>query len=102
MIARAADGADPEPFGGDRVIFTVAMLRDQHLAAVAFLGLDKRRHEMLTVPECEDRRLLRLDDFIDFGRIETEFVGPPDQPQVLGREETRRALKPAAAQHIAN
>src|SRR5271169_3397667 len=57
---------------------------------------------MLAVPECEDRGHLRLDDLIDVGRIETEPVGEPDQPQELGREKPHSALKPAAAQHIAD
>ncbi len=56
---------------------------------------------MLAMPECEDRRQLRLDDLIDVGRIEAESVGQPDQPQELGREKTHSALDPAAAQHIA-
>jgi len=43
-------------------------------------------------PEREDRRLLRLDDFIDVWRIEAEFVGQPDQPQELGREKPHSAL----------
>ncbi len=51
----------------------------------ALLGLDERRHEMLAVPEREDRRNLRLDEPIDVGRIETEFVGAPDQPQERSR-----------------
>src|SRR6266403_5258386 len=102
MIAGAAYGADAKPFGGDRVEFAVAMPRDQHLAAMVFLGLYERRHEMLAVPKREDRRLLRLDDFIDVWRIEAEFVGQPDQPQELGREKPHSALDPAAAQHIAN
>ena len=101
VIAGAADGADAEPFGGDRVEFAVAMPRDQHLGAMAFLGLDEGRHEMLAVPERENRRLLRLDQLIDVGRIETEPVGAPDQPQELGREKPRSALNPAAAQRIA-
>ncbi len=100
VVAGAADGADTKPLGGDGVEFAVAVPRDQHLGAMARLGLDKRRHEMLAVPERENRRHLRLDDSVDAGRIETEFVGQPDQPQILGREETHSALKPAAAQHI--
>ena len=83
-----------------RVEFAVAMPRDQHLGAMAFLGLDERRQEMLAVPEREDRRQLRLDDVIDIRRIEAEFVGQPDQPQILGREKTHSALNPAAAQRI--
>ena len=67
---------------------------------MALLGPDKRRHEMLAVPERENRRHLRLDDVVDVGRIEAECVGQPDQPQVFGREETHGALDPAAAQHI--
>ena len=59
-------------------------------------------HAMLAVPEREDQRLMRLRHFIDVGRIETEAVGQPDQPQIFGREDTHRALDPAAAQHIAN
>ena len=34
MVARAAHGADAEPFGGDRVDFAVAVPRDQNLEAV--------------------------------------------------------------------
>ena len=56
---------------------------------------------MLAMPECQDHRLLRFDDVIDVGWIEAEFVGQPDQPQELGREKTRSALHPAAAQRIA-
>jgi hypothetical protein len=52
---------------------------------------------MLTVPECEDRRQMRL----DVGGIETEFIGQPDQPQEFAREKTHSTLNPAAAQHIA-
>ena len=43
----------------------------KHLGAMALLGLDERRQEMLTVPEREDQRLLRLDHLIDVGRIES-------------------------------
>ena len=71
------------------------------LARWLFLGLDERRQEMLAVPEREDQRLVRLDHLIDVGRIETELVGQPDQPQVFGREKSHGALNPAAAQHIA-
>ena len=102
MIAGAANGADAKPFGGNRVELTIAMPGDQHLAAMAFLGFDKGRHEMLAMPECQDRRSLRLNDLIDVGWIEAEFIGQPDQPQEFGREETHSALKPAAAQQIAN
>ena len=93
---------DAEPLGGDGVEFAVAMPRDQHLGAMALLGLDERRQEMLAVPERQDRRLHRLDQFVDIGRIVTELVGQPDQPQILGREETHSMLNPAAAQQIAN
>ncbi len=102
VIAGAAYGPDAKPFGSDGVEFAVAMPRDQHLGAMALLGLDERRHEMLAVPESKDHRLLRLDPFIDVRGIETEFIGQPDQPQILGREKTHSALNPAAAQHIAN
>ena len=78
------------------------MPRDQHLGAVAVLGLDEGRHEMLAVPEREDHRLLRLDQFIDISRIVAESVGQPDQPQILGSEKSHSALHPAAAQQIAN
>ena len=56
---------------------------------------------MLAMPECQNRRPLRLDDLIDVGRIESEFIGQPDQPQELGRKKSRSALHPAAAQRIA-
>jgi hypothetical protein len=56
---------------------------------------------MLAVPEGEDRRDLRLDDVIDVGRIEREFVGPPDQTQIFGRQNPDGTLKPAASQRIA-
>src|SRR6185312_13861355 len=101
MIAGAADGSDAEPFGGDGVEFAVAMPRDQHLGAMAILGLDERRHEMLAVPECEDRRHLRLDLLIDVGWHVAESISQPDQPQIFGREHAERALNPAAAQQIA-
>jgi len=77
------------------------MQRNQHLGAMALLGLDERRHEMLAVPEREDRRLLGLDPFVDVGRFEAEPVGQPDQPQKFGREKPHSALHPAAAQRIA-
>ena len=49
--AGAADGADAEPFGGERVDLAVAVARDQHLGADAsVLALDERRQEMLAVP----------------------------------------------------
>jgi hypothetical protein len=102
MVAGAADGLYAEPLGGDGIEFAVAMPRDQHLGAMALLGLDERRQEMLAVPECQDRRLHRLDQFIDVGRIVTELVGQPDQPQILGGEKPHSTLDPAAAQHIAN
>jgi hypothetical protein len=57
---------------------------------------------MLAMPEREDQRLMRLGPFIDIGRLKREFGGQPDQPQVLGREETHSTLYPPAAQHIAN
>src|SRR5206468_10233778 len=81
--------------------FAVAMPRDQDLGAIALLGLDERSHQMLAVPEREDRRHLRLDDVIDVGRQVAEAIGQPDQPQILGREYTQRALNPGAAQQIA-
>jgi hypothetical protein len=56
---------------------------------------------MLAMPECQDRRSLRLNELIDVGWIEAKFVGPPNQPQELGREKTRSALHRAAAQRIA-
>ena len=100
MIAGAAHGADAETLDGDRIEFAVAMPRDQHLAAMpAFL--DERRHEMLSVPERQDHRHLRLDDGIDVGGIEAEPVGQPDQPQEFSRQKPDRPLKPAGAQHIA-
>ena len=102
MVAGAADGLDAEPLGGDGVEFAVAMPRDQHLGAMALLGLDERRQEMLAVPEREDQRLVRLDHLVDVGRIVAEPVGQPDQPQVFGREKPHSALDPAAAQQIAN
>lgn len=102
VVAGASDGADAEPFGGDGVEFSVAMPRNQHLGAMHFLGFDERREEMLTVPEHKDRRRQRLDDFIHIGRIKTELIGPPNQPQEFGRQKTHSALKPTAAQHIAN
>ena len=68
---------------------------------MAFLGLDERRHEMLAVPEREDRRHLRLDDVIDVGRVVAEAVGQPDQPQIFGSKHTQRSLNPVAAQQIA-
>ena len=101
VVAGAADGADAEPFGGDRVEFAVAMPGNQHLGAMALLGPDEGRHEMLAVPERENRRLLRLDQVIDVGRVEAERVGPPHQPQEFGREKPGSALHPAAAQRVA-
>src|SRR5271170_7825996 len=100
VVAGAPDGADAQPFGGERIEFAVAMQRNQHLGAVNFLGLDEWRQEMLAVPERQNRRHLRLDLRIDVRRIETDFIGPPDQPQIFGREESRSALKPPAAQRI--
>src|ERR1700730_17922477 len=101
MRAGPSDSLDAEPFGGDGIELAVAMPRYQDLGAVACLGLDERRQEMLAVPEREDQRLVRLDHLIDVGGLEAEFVGQPDQPQPLGRENTHSALNPAAAQRIA-
>ena len=101
VIAGAADGADAEPLGGNGVELAVAMPRDQHLGAMARLGLDERRHEMLAVPEREDRRHLRLDALVDIGRVVAEAVGQPDQPQKFSRKHTQRALNRGAAQPIA-
>jgi hypothetical protein len=56
---------------------------------------------MLAVPEGEDRRYPRLDAAVDVGRIEREFVGPPDQTQPFGRQETDGTLNEAASQRIA-
>jgi hypothetical protein len=56
---------------------------------------------MQAMPERQNHRLLRLDQFIDAGGIETEFVGQPDQPQKLRREKAHSTLNPSAAQHIA-
>ena len=42
-----------------------------------------------------------LDLVVDVGRVIAEAVGPPDQPQIFGREKSHSALDPAAAQHIA-
>jgi hypothetical protein len=101
VIAGTANGADPQPFGGKRIEFTVAVPRDQRLGGMDFLGLDERRHKMLAMPECQDRRSLRFDDVIDVGWIEAKFIGQPHQPQELGRDKTRSALHPGAAQRIA-
>ena len=57
---------------------------------------------MLAVPEHQDRRHLRLDLLIDVGGLVGEAVGPPDQPQILGRKHAEHALHQAAAQQIAN
>lgn len=53
------------------------------------------------MPEGEDRRDLRLDALIDISRIERELVGPPDQPQIFGRQDPDGTLKQAASQRIA-
>ena len=101
VIAGAANRPDPEPFDGNGVEFAVAMPRDQDLGAISLFGLDERRHEMLAVPEREDRRHLRFDDVVDVGRRVAEAVGQPDQPQIFGRKHAEHALDPAAAQQIA-
>ena len=101
MIAGAPDRADAEPLGRNGVEFAVAMPRDQHLGAMGLLGLDERRHEMLAVPEHEDRGQARFDLVIDVRRLVAIAVGQPDQPQILGRKDTQRTLNPAAAQQIA-
>ena len=56
---------------------------------------------MLAVPEREDQRLVRLGALIDIGGIEAEFVGAPDQPQILRDEEADGQLEPAGAQQTA-
>ncbi|MGY4355924.1 hypothetical protein ACVW0J_002417 [Bradyrhizobium sp. i1.7.7] len=101
VVTGTTDEADAEPLDGDRVELAVAMPRDQDLGPVGLLGLDEGREEMLAVPEGEDRGDLRLDDVIDVRRIEREFVGPPDQAQIFGRQNPDGTLKPAASQRIA-
>ena len=56
---------------------------------------------MLAVPEREDQRLVRFGPLIDVGRIEGEFVGAPDQPQIFRDEEANGLLEPAGAQQTA-
>ena len=102
VIAGATNGRDADALGGDGVEFAVAMPRYQHLGPMTFLGLDKRRHEMLAVPERKDRGLLRFDTFIYVGRVDREFVRAPDQPEVLGGEKPDSALDAAAAEQIAS
>src|SRR5882757_4855705 len=101
MIAGTPDRADAEPLGGNRIELTVAVPRDQHLGAVFLLVLDERRHEMLTVPEREDQRLVRQHAFVDVRRLVGKPRRQPDEAQIFGREHPERALNPAAAQHIA-
>src|SRR4051812_35946866 len=102
VIAGAADRTDAEALGCDGVELAVAMPRYQHLGPMAFLGLDERGHEMLAVPEREDRGLLRFDASIYVSRVDSEFVRAPDQPQILGGENPNSALDAATAQQIAN
>ena len=104
VVAGAADGADAQPLGRDRVELAIAMQRDQHLGEMGVLGLDERREEMLAVPEREDRRHLRLDGLVErilAARLVSEAVGAKHQPQPFGREKAHSPLKPAAAQRIA-
>jgi hypothetical protein len=92
--------AEPWSFRGQRIELAVAMPRDQHLAAMPIFS-DERRHEVLPVPERQNDWHLRLDDFIDIGRIETELVGQPDQPQEFSRQKSGDMLKPVRSQHVA-
>ena len=101
VIAGSAHGFDSKPFGDDGVEFTVAVPRDQHLGAVMILCLDEGSQEMLAMPEREDQRLMRFSSFVNVGRIEAEFVGQPDQPQIFRDEEPNGQLKPAGAQQNA-
>src|SRR5436305_11120992 len=84
-----------------RVEFAVAMPRYQYLGAVVILGLDEGGQKMLAMPEREDQRLVRLGPFVDVGRIEAEFVGAPDQPQISRDQRADRQLEPAGAQQHA-
>src|SRR6202008_3614546 len=98
VVAGAADGADAEPLGGDRVVFAVAMQRNQHLGLVAVLCPDERGEKMLAMPESEDPGQLPIDAFredTEAPRLESKAVCPQDNPQPFGSEETDSMLKPA-------
>ncbi len=83
-----------------RVELAVAMARDQNLAAM-MRPPDERRHEMLSVPEREDDRHLRLDNVVNILGIIAEPVGQPNQPKKARSQKPCELLKPAGAQQIA-
>jgi len=101
VVAGTSDRSDTEPLGGDGVELAVAVPRDQDPGLVGVLVLDEGGEEVLAVPEGEDRGDLRLDDVVDVGRIEREFVGPPDKAQIFGRQDPDGTLNEAASQRIA-
>jgi hypothetical protein len=56
---------------------------------------------MLSMPEREDHRHLRLDYVVNILGIIAEPVGSPNQPQKARGQKTCELLKPAGAQQIA-
>jgi len=86
-----------EPIRCQRIELPVAVTRDQDLAAM--IGpFDERRHEMLSVPEREDNRHLRLDNVVNVDRIIAELVGQPNQTKKTRSQKPGELLKPVGTQ----
>jgi len=88
-----ADRSDAETLGSDRIDRAVAMARNQALSS-PLLVLEERRHEMLTVPHCENDWHFRADAVIDIRWIDTERTRLTHQPQVFGCGNTNALLHP--------
>ena len=71
VVARAADGADAQPLGGNRVDLAVAVTRHQHFHLVFDLA-PERRDQMLAVPERKNNRHIGLAALINVGRFKRE------------------------------
>jgi len=93
VAAGPADRSDAEPLGRDGVDLAVAMARDDHFHAVP--PAEKRRHQVLAMPEHRDPRRIGIEALVAVGRLDHEAVGLPHQPQIFSRQHTDGDLKPA-------
>src|SRR5829696_7536570 len=96
MRAGAADGADAQPFGRDRVQLAVAMTRNKDLGAVLF-ELDKGHQKMLSVPHRQYDRQVRPHLLVDIGRLDLKTRSVPNKTQIFRRGDADAFLHAARA-----
>jgi hypothetical protein len=80
--AGAPNGLDIQPLGSTCIDLAVAVTRDQHLGAMAWVArfFNEGRHEMLAVPHREDDRHFHL--FVNVRRFHRDPACAPDQPKI--------------------